>query len=190
MSDPRQKSAVFLERDFMLWHYGRMGGERTPVRAMVLAIMVAALGFAGCSAEGPTGAPTRMPTESTSATPPAVAASASAITGGTATALGRIELQGDLHGGNLWAILYHRHVGTEVKTIWRMTGEGSDFTIKAVGGDGQILEPVWGPDLHAASSWHRPGEEWGAGWVIPTAGVWTFEATRGATTGTVSVEFS
>lgn len=61
----------------------------------------------------------------------------------------------------------------EVKIVWRMTGAGD-----AVGDRGVTTRPTWGPEAHGGSSYHRPGDEWGTGWVFPSAGCWTVHATR------------
>jgi hypothetical protein len=36
----------------------------------------------------------------------------------------------------------------------------------------------WGPDWHLSSSFHRPGEEWGAGYRFASAGCWRLHAQR------------
>ena len=37
----------------------------------------------------------------------------------------------------------------------------------ATGPGGRTLRPVWGPEPHSGSSYHRPGDEWGTGWTFP-----------------------
>ena len=100
------------------------------------------------------------------------------------------EIGGQTDTGTLWALFYHRKAGKKVKTLWRMSGTG-ELTIRATGPNGQKVQPVWGPETHTGSTWKRPGDEWGVGWVIPGVGVWTFwvERTDG-TSGTVKVNFS
>ena len=71
--------------------------------------------------------------------------------------------------------------GHEIKVVWRMTGTG-DLTIDATSADGKTVKPTWGPEAHSGSSFERPGDEWGTGWIFPTPGCWTVNATR-ATTG-------
>lgn len=84
---------------------------------------------------------------------------------------------------SLWALLFlTSNDGTlparrEVKIVFRMTGSG-DLSIRAVGPNGQQLNPEWGPEAHGGSNWQRPGEEWGTGWVFPAAGCWTVQASR------------
>jgi hypothetical protein len=78
-------------------------------------------------------------------------------------------------------------VDTEVKIVWRSTGEGS-FAIEARGPDDVSIEPTWGPEPHDSSSWERPGQEWGTGWIFPSTGCWTFSVTRGDTTAVMDAE--
>lgn len=100
------------------------------------------------------------------------------------------EIRGQLSSGSLWARFYHLRSGRELKTLWRVTGS-SDITVTATGPDGQVLEPEWGPEAHTDSNWNRPGQEWGAGWVIPKGGRWVFTITRAdGSTGTVAAVFS
>ena len=75
----------------------------------------------------------------------------------------------------------------QIKIVWRVTGSGS-FTIDAVGPDGTTIEPDWGPEIHAGSSWQRPGEEWGTGWTFPSLGCWRFQVQRGDSSATLDVE--
>ncbi len=75
-------------------------------------------------------------------------------------------------------------VGDELKVVWRMTGAGPlriSFTSPA--GTRQPL--VFGPEAHAASNYHRPGDEWGTGFRFTTAGCWHIHFAR--TTGAADV---
>jgi hypothetical protein len=74
--------------------------------------------------------------------------------------------------------------GKELKVAWRMTGSG-DFSISATGPDGTVVKSIWGPEQHSGSTWDRPGDEWGTGWVFPTAGCWTLNATRTSGAGSL-----
>jgi hypothetical protein len=91
-----------------------------------------------------------------------------------------VEGAGD---GSLWALLFLTNTNStmparrEVKIVFRMTGSG-DLSIRAVGPTGEQLGPQWGPEGHGGSNWQRPGDEWGTGWVFPTAGCWTIQASR------------
>jgi hypothetical protein len=92
-----------------------------------------------------------------------------------------LERQGAGNGATLWALFFPTEpvltAGTEIKVAWRMTGSG-DLSINAMGPDGTVVKPVWGPERHIGSNWGRPGQEWGTGWVFPTAGCWTVNAKR------------
>ncbi len=91
------------------------------------------------------------------------------------------ERQGAGDGATLWALFFPTQpeltAGQEIKVVWRMTGNG-DFSISAAGPHGAVVKPVWGPEPHSSSTWTRPGDEWGTGWVFPTAGCWTVSAKR------------
>lgn len=96
------------------------------------------------------------------------------------------DLEGAGDGATLWAMLFSMRptAGDEIKVVWRMTGTG-DLAISATGPDGKVVEPVWGPEQHSGSNWNRPGSEWGTGWVFPTPGCWTINATRTTGKGTL-----
>ena len=75
----------------------------------------------------------------------------------------------------------------EIKIVWRVTGDG-DLEISAIGPDGQTISPHWGPESHGGSSWRRPGDEWGTGWIFPEAGCWSFLLGRGDATATLTAD--
>ncbi len=58
-----------------------------------------------------------------------------------------------------------------------MTGTGL-LNLVAIGPDGQHHRLAWGPDAHGSSSWHKPGDEWGAGYVFTAPGCWDLRAIR------------
>ena len=102
------------------------------------------------------------------------------------------EVQGTATNAELWGLLESDSgvpplTGTEVKIVWRMTGSGN-FTIVAVGPYGMKLPPSQGPDEHPASSWSRPGDEWGTVFTFPVAGCWDLHATRDNAFGDVWLE--
>jgi len=94
--------------------------------------------------------------------------------------------------GGVWALLFRvdgrePRTGAELKIVWRVPGTG-DPTFRATGPDGAAVTPAWGPVGHAGSSWQRPGDEFGTGWVFPTAGCWTLSVDRsGGTVGAVTL---
>lgn len=133
--------------------------------------LVAVLAMTGCDATSPTHSP---------APPPAAPCPATARLDATGT----VERQGAGDGATLWALFFQGVVtaGQEIKVVWRMTGSG-DFSVSATGPDGTVVRPVWGPEAHTGSNWARPGDEWGTGWVFPTAGCWTVNARRTSGSG-------
>jgi hypothetical protein len=78
-------------------------------------------------------------------------------------------------------------VDTEIKIVWRVTGDG-DLAIEALGPGDTSINPDWGPAVHGGSNWERPGDEWGTGWTFPEVGCWTFEVHRGDSTAQLSVD--
>lgn len=75
----------------------------------------------------------------------------------------------------------------EAKIVWRITGDG-ELLIDAIGPDGTVVAPDWGPEDHGSSNWNRPGDEWGTGWTFPRAGCWTFRIVRGSSTAILDVD--
>jgi hypothetical protein len=96
------------------------------------------------------------------------------------------ERQGTGDGATLWALFFPTQpeltADQEIKVVWRMTGSGA-FSISAAGPDGAVVKPVWGPEPHGSSTWTRPGDEWGTGWIFPVAGCWTISAKRTSGSG-------
>jgi hypothetical protein len=141
-------------------------------------ILVCCTLLAGCTADRPHAArPTTPPNPATATTPEATAtcpATADIRADG-----GVAERQGVGQGVTLWALFFAQKAvaGQEIKIAWRMTGSG-DLSMTAAGPRGAAAKPSWGPEVHGGSSFHRPGDEWGTGWVFPTAGCWTVNATR------------
>jgi plastocyanin len=147
-----------------------------------LLTLVAVLALAACSTPRP--APT--PVVSTPAPAPAATCPASATITPTG---GNVEMRGV--GTSLYALFFlpadsRITAGQEVKIVWRMTGAG-DLTIDATNDRNTVTKPVWGPEAHGGSSYRRPGDEWGTGWVFPSAGCWTVHATR-ATDGSATLK--
>jgi hypothetical protein len=89
------------------------------------------------------------------------------------------EMQGVGRGVTLFGLFFSPQatVGEQIKVVWRITGDG-DLSMVATGPGGKTLRPVWGPELHSGSSYHRPGDEWGTGWTFPSTGCWTIQASR------------
>ncbi|GAA4498848.1 hypothetical protein GCM10023191_044720 [Actinoallomurus oryzae] len=100
------------------------------------------------------------------------------------------EVRGTGHGAGLWGLIMVRprspliRAGDEAKIVWRMTGTG-DLQLSAIGPDGRSRKLAWGPEAHGGSSYHRPGEEWGAGYRFDRPGCWDLHAVRGTASADV-----
>jgi hypothetical protein len=100
------------------------------------------------------------------------------------------EIQGTMKSdGEMWALLFFdiAHANEDKKIVWRITGAGEEFHVQAQNEDGMIILPIWGPEYHGGSSWHRPGDEWGTGFNFPEAGCWALTVTRGVTKGEITL---
>ncbi|MFG1682382.1 hypothetical protein ACGFNP_19600 [Nonomuraea sp. NPDC049269] len=90
------------------------------------------------------------------------------------------EVRGVSRDAEVWGLLFAPvpfKRGKEVKIVWRMTGAGS-LKVTAALPDGTRAKPTFGPEQHGGSTWHRPGEEWGTGFVFPKAGCYRVDLTR------------
>jgi hypothetical protein len=97
------------------------------------------------------------------------------------------EVHGTAANAELWALIFRSvpfHAEQEVKIVWRMTGSG-DFKIYAEDSNGNGILPIWGPEAHGGSTWKRPGDEWGTGFIFPTSGCWTIKVRRDSASGEV-----
>jgi hypothetical protein len=147
-------------------------------------LVVSALLLVGCTASNkPAG---RVVTPSGQPQPPAAAARLGAPNcrpaspTGPAAGIGPGEVLGTGHGAELWALLFTTvplPVGKRVKIAWRMTGSGP-LRIAARNADGTPAKQWFAPERHGGSSWHRPGDEWGTGFVLTKRGCWGFHLTR------------
>jgi hypothetical protein len=141
-------------------------------------VMAGVLSFAACTSN-----PAAQPAPSVGSTAPTRSTGSSAAAAcppsplSTPSSSRLPEIEGVGQGVTLWALGPTPRRGQEVKIVWRMTGAG-DLWIRAVGPGGTTLDPVWGPEPHYASTWHRPGDEWGTGWVFPITGCWIVQASR------------
>jgi hypothetical protein len=78
-------------------------------------------------------------------------------------------------------------INEQVKIIWRITGSGA-LDLLNIGPDGTAHPLQWGPVEHLSSSYTRPGDEWGAGYLFTQPGCWTLRATRGTASSSVWLE--
>lgn len=80
-------------------------------------------------------------------------------------------------------------VNEQVKIVWRITGSGAlTLTTTDPGGTAHPLQ--WGPDQHLSSEYHRPGQEWGAGYLFDEPGCWALGATRGTASAVVWLDIA
>lgn len=100
---------------------------------------------------------------------------------------GLIEVHGTARVAELWGLVFAPvpvPVGQEVKIVWRMTGDGP-LQISVTRSDGTPARRTFGPEEHSGSTWDRPGQEWGTGFVFPKAGCWNFHLARTSEAGDV-----
>ncbi|MEQ4718840.1 hypothetical protein [Nonomuraea sp. B19D2] len=140
---------------------------------------------AGCSA----GARPPVPVARSAAPSPGISVispsptATQAVCNGTSLILseGFPELRGTAQDAELWGLLFAPGPPLasreEIKIVWRMTGEGP-LRVRATLPDGTPARLAWGPEQHDGSNWHRPGEEWGTGFVFPKRGCWKIELSR------------
>jgi hypothetical protein len=98
---------------------------------------------------------------------------------------GLIEVHGTARGGELWGLVFASvplPVGQQVKIVWRMTGAGP-LQVTATRSDGTPARRTFGPEEHGGSTWDRPGDEWGTGFVFPKAGCWDLHLARTSGSG-------
>ncbi len=89
------------------------------------------------------------------------------------------EVRGSGHGATLYGLImagnFPLRTGEPVKVVWRMTGSGP-LRLNVANPHDTAVPLRWGPDPHGGSSYGRPGEEWGAGYLFTTAGCWHLQA--------------
>jgi hypothetical protein len=100
------------------------------------------------------------------------------------------EVEGTSERVQMWGLIMAAgpdnplRVNEQVKIVWRMTGSGP-LHLVSIGPDGRTHPLQWGPDPHLSSTYKRPGDEWGAGYLFTQPGCWTLRATRGTATASV-----
>src|SRR2546426_5611432 len=94
----------------------------------------------------------------------------------------------EVKGSRLWALVFAPlpiKARTETKIVWRMGGHGQ-FHIGAKTTDGTSAQLTFGPEPHDGSTWYVPNtDEWGTGFIFPSAGCWRVHAWRDGSTGDV-----
>jgi hypothetical protein len=100
------------------------------------------------------------------------------------------EVEGTGKQVQLWGLIMAEgpddplHVNEQVKIVWRITGTG-ELRLTSTAPDGGTRPLQWGPDEHLSSTYRRPGQEWGAGYLFDQPGCWRLQAIRGSATANV-----
>jgi hypothetical protein len=100
------------------------------------------------------------------------------------------SFQADADGGSVAALVFGTlppHAGTELKIVWRVTGTGP-LDVRATRPDGTRSPLTFGPEEHGGSTFHRPGDEWGTGFLFDAQGCWLLDVRRGEVTASVPIE--
>jgi hypothetical protein len=106
-------------------------------------------------------------------------------TNGTAHEVHGATTKGDLWGLALGPGNVPPRAGEELKIVWRMTGTGP-LHVVFTGPDGKRQKLVFGPQAHTgASTYQRPGDEWGTQFRFTAAGCWHIHLERTNTSGDV-----
>ena len=99
------------------------------------------------------------------------------------------EVQGMSRNASVWGLAIGSgsvppRVGDELKIVWRVTGSGP-LRVTFTGPDDAKTPLVFGPERHSASSYKRPGAEWGTGFRFTRAGCWHIRLARTNASGDV-----
>ncbi len=100
------------------------------------------------------------------------------------------EVEGSSSEVQLWGLIMADgpdnplRVNEQVKIVWRITGSGG-LRLTSIAPDGRTHPLQWGPTAHLSSSYRRPGQEWGAGYLFTQPGCWDLHAIRGNATADV-----
>ena len=109
---------------------------------------------------------------------------------------GLVEAKGTAAAGEMWVLLFQGvwtrggnatftgAVGRPFKIVWRMTGRGP-LRVAFTAPTGRARPLAFGPEAHSASSYHRPGDEWGTGFVFDEPGCWHIRLQRTSGSGDV-----
>jgi hypothetical protein len=159
-------------------------------RRAPLACVAAAL-VAGCSGNvrGQTPAGSVAAVGSSAPTSDPASTVAVATTCDSSTPIVHSEVQGVSADATVYGLLFLTHrppirVGDEVKIVWRMTGKGalSVTSESPTAGPGVL---TFGPEPHGGSSYSRPGDEWGTGFLFDQPGCWHIHLQRTLGSGEV-----
>ena len=92
------------------------------------------------------------------------------------------EVQGIATDATVYGLLFLKHSppirdGEEVKIVWRMTGKG-DLSVTSQAPSKRAGVLTFGPEAHAGSTYQRPGDEWGTGFLFDEPGCWHIHLKR------------
>lgn len=92
------------------------------------------------------------------------------------------EVQGIATDATVYGLLFLNHSppirdGEEVKIVWRMTGKG-DLSVTSQAPSKRAGVLTFGPEAHAGSTYQRPGDEWGTGFLFDEPGCWHIHLKR------------
>jgi hypothetical protein len=91
--------------------------------------------------------------------------------------------------GTIWALAQGQvppRVGDSLKVVWRVTGSGPlRITFTSPSGKPKALD--FGPEPHLVSTFHHPGDEWGAGFGFDAPGCWKIRLAREGARATVQL---
>jgi hypothetical protein len=151
-------------------------------RAMALALTVAAAGCSGSDASDSTHTTSTTEATTTTATGAAAETCDAATPIGTGPESDGPEVQGIGTDATLYGLVFLTHPapvrdGDELKIVWRMTGQG-DLTVTSTSPTGAAGVLTFGPEPHTGSSYNRPGDEWGTGFLFDEPGCWQIHLQR------------
>jgi hypothetical protein len=148
--------------------------EHLRVRAAAVGIVAVAL-LLSCSASSTHLAVDRLPLGRPGCSPPSPL--------GVAAGGGLPETRGTATGGaQLYGLVMPEaglplRVGEQIKIVWRMTGHGP-LVATLTSPSGAPTPLTFGPAAHLSSSYNRPGDEWGTGYLFTDPGCWHLHFAR------------
>lgn len=98
------------------------------------------------------------------------------------------EIRATTSSGQAWGLTMPARVplraGDPLKIVWRVTGHGP-LRVRVTGPGRARVPLTFGPEPHAASTYSRPGDEWGTGYRFPRPGCWHIHLARTDVAGDV-----
>jgi hypothetical protein len=99
------------------------------------------------------------------------------------------EVQAVATDATVYGLVFMTHsapirAGEDVKIVWRMTGQG-DLSVTSVSPSDRPGTLTFGPEPHSGSTYDRPGDEWGTGFLFDEPGCWHIHLQRTVGAGDV-----